>query len=205
MTSASDAESEWGDLTAGLISLLGEPRLNAIAARLDATVLPTSQQCAANHLRAALQLATSETRRICVSIDRLASTLQWRQNPNYAGADFLDSYAYCELVGPHGHLQHAQVALGLLLLGPRVTYPEHAHPATETYGVIAGHAEWFQGDGLWRRRMPGELIRHATMEPHAMRTADEPLLAAYLWQDHLDDGARLLSARNPRTKEGVPR
>jgi hypothetical protein len=143
----SDAESEWGDLTAGLISLLGEPRLNAIAARLDATVLPTSQQCAANHLRAALQLATSETRRICVSIDRLASTLQWRQNPNYAGADFLDSYAYCELVGPHGHLQHAQVALGLLLLGPRVTYPEHAHPATETYGVIAGHAEWLQGDG----------------------------------------------------------
>jgi hypothetical protein len=33
------------------------------------------------------------------------------------------------------------------------------------------------------------------MEPHAMRTTDEPLLAAYLWQDHLKKPARLLASQ----------
>ena len=60
--------------------------------------------------------------------------------------------------------------MGLLLLGPHITYPEHAHPAAEIYAVVAGRAEWLQGDRIWRNRAPGELIRHASMEPHAMRT-----------------------------------
>jgi dimethlysulfoniopropionate lyase len=205
LTSGQDVAFEWRELTAGLASLLGESRLNALDARLDATVLPTRTMCAANHLHAALQRASSDTRPLCASIDRLARSLQWRQNPNYAGADFLDGYAYCELMGPHGHLKYRDVALGLLLLGPRVTYPEHAHAAAEIYGVIAGRSEWLQGDRIWRTRAPGERIRHATMEPHAMRTADEPLLAAYLWQDHLGDGARLVSARDTRTNQGMPR
>lgn len=198
-------EFEWRDLTARLASLLGRPSLKDIDARLDATVRPTPQIRAANHLRAALQFPTSDTRPICAAIDRLASRLWWRQNANYSGADFLDGYAYCELLGPLGHLRNEDVALGLLLLGPRVTYPEHAHPAAEIYAVVAGHAEWLQGDRIWRRRPPGDVIRHATMEPHAMRTADEPLLAAYLWQDHLGERARLVSAQAQRTNEGVPR
>jgi hypothetical protein len=205
LTSGSDVEFEWRELTSGLASLLGKPALNAIDARLDATVRPKQQMHAANHLRAVLQLATNDTRTICASIDRLASKLQWRQNANYTGADFLDGYAYCELLGPLGHLHYSDAALGLLLLGPRVTYPEHAHPAAEIYAVVAGRAEWLQGDRIWRRREPGELIRHASMEPHAMRTSNEPLLAAYLWQDHLDDGAQLVRAPHQQTNEGMAR
>jgi hypothetical protein len=34
---------------------------------------------------------------------------------------------------------------------------------------------------VWRRRPPGELIHHASAEPHAMRTGDDPLLALYFW------------------------
>lgn len=195
MTSQPGVDSEWHELTVRLASLLGKSALNGIDARLDAAVRPTSVLPATKHLEAALQLATTATQPICVSIDRLSSALRWRQNPNYADADFLDGYAYCELLGPHGHLHHDAIAMGLLLLGPRVTYPEHAHPATEIYAVVAGRAEWLQGDRVWRRRAPGELIRHATMEPHAMRTEGQPLLAAYLWQDHLGDAARLVSAR----------
>ena len=64
------------------------------------------------------------------------------------GRKFLDGYAYCEVVGPHGHLRHPDVAMGLLLLGPHITYPEHAHPAAEIYAVVAGRAEWLQGSDL---------------------------------------------------------
>jgi len=192
-----EGEFEWRDLIAGLASLLRRDAPFATGARLDATVQSIQRLRAVDHLRTALQLGTSDTQPICASVARLQSKLQWRQNPNYAGAAFLDGYAYCELVGPHGHLRHRDIALGLLLLGPHVTYPEHAHPAAEIYAVAAGHAEWLQGDRIWRQRAPGDVICHVSMEPHAMRTADEPLLAAYLWQDHLADGARLVRASHP--------
>ncbi len=197
MTTVPNAESAWRDLTAGLTSLFGRLAPNVLDARLDATVQPMQQMHALKHLSAALQLGTGVTRSLCASVERLRNELQWRQNPNYAGAEFLDGYAYCELIGPHGHMHHSGVALGLLLLGPHITYPEHAHTAAEIYAVVAGHAEWLQGDRIWRGRTPGELIHHASMEPHAMRTSDQPLLAAYLWQDHLSDGARLVRAPHP--------
>jgi hypothetical protein len=186
-------ESEWRDLIDRLTRLLGKPLANPLdGARLDAAVQPTGALPVERHLEVALQLATTATWPIAQPIDRIRRALCWRQNQNYSGADFLDGYAYCELVGPHGHVRHADIALGLLLLGPHVTYPEHAHPSTEIYAVVAGHTEWRQGDRVWRRRAPGDLIHHASMEPHAMRTSAEPLLAAYLWQDHLGDGARLV-------------
>lgn len=194
MTTALTAESTWRDLTAGLLSLFGRLAPNVFDARLDATVQPMQQKHVLNHLNSALQLGTDVTHSLCASVERLRNELQWRQNPNYAGAEFLDGYAYCELIGPHGHLHYSEVALGLLLLGPHITYPEHVHEAAEIYAVVAGQAEWLQGDRMWRARAPGELIHHASMEPHAMRTSHQPLLAAYVWQDHLADGARLVRA-----------
>ena len=44
----------------------------------------------------------------------------------------------------------------------------------------------------WQERPPASVITHASMEPHAMRTGAEPLLAAYLWRDHLHEPARLV-------------
>src|SRR5262249_54819700 len=115
----------------------------------------------------------------------LRDALHWRQNPTYANAEFLGRYGYCELLGPSGHVRDASLAVGLLLLAPHTTYPEHAHAARETYAVIAGRAQWRQGDRTWCEHAPGTLIEHRPHEPHAMRTADEPLLAAYVWHDHL--------------------
>ncbi len=160
--------------------------------RPDGDVEPRSQPVL-RYLPSALGLGDTTTAPICALINQLNPSLQWRRNSSYADADFLDGYAYCELVGPSGHRRNRGLALGLLLLGPHVTYPAHAHPAAEIYTVIAGRAQWQQGDRVWRTRAPADTIRHASMEPHAMRTTDEPLLAAYLWQDHLDEPARLLT------------
>jgi mannose-6-phosphate isomerase-like protein (cupin superfamily) len=122
----------------------------------------------------------------------LSDALCWRQNPNYADQGFLDGYAYCELLGPTGHLFHDNVSVGLLLLQPDLIYPEHSHPATETYVVLSGHAQWRQGNASWRARAPGEIIHHTSMEAHAMHSGNEPLLAAYLWQGDLSQAARLM-------------
>lgn len=192
-------ETEWRELLGQIALLLGMPDQRRLddaqfeigsAARSDDAVERRSYPVL-RHFGHALALDAAVAA-VCTRLVRFESRLRWRQNPNYTGAAFLDGYAYCELVGPAGSLRHPDIALGLLLLGPRVTYPEHAHPAAEVYAVIAGCAEWRQADRVWRRRAPGARIHHASNEPHAMRTGDEPLLAAYLWQDHFNQGARLL-------------
>ena len=156
------------------------------------TLLPKTEPVV-RHLLRALDLATAPTVAVCAQLSSLRGTLHWRQNSSYTDRDFLDRYAYCELLGPNGHWRHVDLALGLLLLGPGVTYPEHVHPAAETYVVLSGDGEWRQGHGQWRQHFPGDIIAHVSMEPHAMRTGSEPLLAAYLWRDHLHEPARLLS------------
>lgn len=192
-------ETDWRSLSEQLASLVGitdrrcldDAQFDAaMGARVDDRVGPRPYPVL-RHFDDALTLDANASP-ICATLRGLQGALRWRQNPNYDGADFLNGYAYCEVVGPTGHLRDPDVALGLLLLGPRITYPEHAHPAGEVYAVIAGRAQWRQGDRVWRRREPGQRIHHASNEPHAMRTMDEPLLAAYLWQDHLHEGARLL-------------
>ena len=181
----------WLDLLEQLASLMKIPAVHWADAWPDGGVKPRSRP-AVRHLPSVLRLGDAATAPVCALINQQHPVLHWRRNSSYGDADFLDGYAYCELIGPSGHWRHEQIALGLLLLGPRVTYPPHAHPAAEIYAVVAGRASWQQGDGVWRTRGPADTIHHASMEPHAMRTDDEPLLATYVWQDHLHEPARLL-------------
>ena len=158
----------------------------------DATCVPRTLP-AVQHLSQALVGAELRTQPVCQSLSCLQQLLHWSQNTNYTDKEFLRGYAYCEIVGPKGHVARPDLSMGLLLLQPHMTYPEHLHPARETYVVLSGRALWKQGDDIWEERAPGDLINHASMESHAMRTQSEPLLAAYLWQDHLHVSAQLAS------------
>lgn len=112
-----------------------------------------------------------------------APSLHWRQtygrdNPN---DDFLDNYAWVELIGKAGLYHDSSTSIGLLLLGAHTHYPEHFHPATELYIPLSGKAEWYDEDAGWRQVTPLTPILHRTMIRHAMRTGDEPLLAFFQW------------------------
>jgi hypothetical protein len=125
---------------------------------------------------------------------RAAPSLEWRQT--YANRDrddeFLDNYGWSELIGLRGPLCSERLAVGFLMLGAHTLYPRHCHEAEEIYVPLSGTAEWMQGDGIWREKIPGRLIHHASLEPHAMRTAAQPLLALYLWRGaHLSQSSRL--------------
>ena len=143
-------------------------------------------------LERVLQHSCAATRDACSALAQIAPLLCWRQNASYRDAALLAGYGYCELAGPHGHLIDTRKSLGVLLLAPRTHYPQHRHPANEIYVVLAGSAEWRVDDEPWRRRDPGAAIRHRSMAIHAMRTDESPLLAAYLWTDHLDTPATLV-------------
>ena len=122
----------------------------------------------------------------------------WLQNPNYSeaslGPGYVDRYGYVELVGPGRPIESGDLLVGLLLLGPDMHYPDHAHPAEEIYHVVAGTAEWWREDEGWRRKGPGTLVHHVPMMRHAMRTSAEPLLALYCWTGDVKTYAMMTEA-----------
>jgi quercetin dioxygenase-like cupin family protein len=120
-------------------------------------------------------------------VDALAEAaplLAWRRSYTLeeVGAEFLDNYGWTELMGLEGPNPSRNLACGVLLLGPHVTYPPHAHEAEEIYVPLAGTAAWKRGSESWDDRAPGTVIHHAPHEPHAMQTASSALLALYLWR-----------------------
>lgn len=113
-----------------------------------------------------------------------SSGLSWRQTYGVAdfGADFLAGYGWSEFIGLRGPVPSERIACGILLLGPGITYPPHAHQAEEVYLPISGRAEWRHGERLFAPVEPGQVIHHSSWVPHAMRTGAEPLAALYLWR-----------------------
>ncbi len=98
------------------------------------------------------------------------------------GERFLENYGWSEWIGQRGAFASDAIACGVLLLGPGIEYPSHSHEAEELYLPLAGRAWWRMGQSVWRLLPPGEPIHHPSWTSHAMRSTDEPLLAAYVWR-----------------------
>jgi hypothetical protein len=124
---------------------------------------------------------------LCDTISTTAHLFRWRQNPNYTeanmGAAFMAGYGYVEFAGPKEALFHARdIRVGLLLLGPGLHYPLHAHPAEEIYHPLTEGGLWRRGEEGWRAVAAGHAIHHAPMVPHETKATDRALLALYCWR-----------------------
>jgi hypothetical protein len=120
------------------------------------------------------------------AIAAAAHLFTWRQNPNYSaanmGAAFMAGYGYVEFAGPKEALFHApEIRVGLLLLGPRVHYPPHAHPAEEIYHPLTSGGMWRRGQEDWRAVPAGHAIHHPSMVVHETKSGESSLLALYCW------------------------
>ena len=180
-----------------------DPLARAIrATTVGAPRLAPRRLAACRHWQPALALADDASAAIAGLLAPLAALFHWVQNPNYSdvnmGPGYMDNYAYAELVGRRGLFGGGDYALGVLLLGPGLTYPPHAHPANEVYYVVGGTAEWRRGPGPWKAQAPGSLIEHPSGLVHATRTGDEPLLALYLWWGDIATPARLVPRQENR-------
>lgn len=118
----------------------------------------------------------------------LSPSAPWTQTRAYVreppDGRFLGGYAHATLAGtPDGENQAvgSGISVGLVLLDAGIHYPPHQHPADEVY-VPLGAAQWLDStDGRYRPRAAGVPIHHVPWQPHAVRTATQPLLAVYLW------------------------
>ena len=113
----------------------------------------------------------------------LCPRLNWKRREGLKHEDprFPESHANATLIGHDGIENHDSVRLGISLIAPDVTYPEHNHPPEEGYLVMGG-GDWRQNHGEWFRREPGGTVHNTPNIWHAMRAREAPLLAFWmLW------------------------
>jgi hypothetical protein len=176
---------------AGVTAMLAAVR----AALMHATPIapsPAPRVIAASTL---LNAALPETA-LAARIAQAAPLFRWRQNPNYTtdsmGSAFMANYGYVEFAGPKDALfRAADIRVGLLLLGPGLHYPLHAHPAEEIYYPLTESGLWRRGDESWRAVPAGQAIHHTPMMPHETKATDGTLLALYCWRGDTVTEARL--------------
>jgi len=156
--------------------------------RPDAAIAPVPQQLPAlEHLGAAVRTAAQceiPSARHATALADIAQRLLWRQRRGAAavGEPFLSGHANATIIGPDGLEASSEVWIGVSLLAPSVTYPDHRHPPEEVY-VVLSPGEWRQNANHWRQPGIGGIVYNPPDILHAMRAPpDAPLLATWcLW------------------------
>lgn len=150
-------------------------------------VAPTGNRVnagAVKHLPGALDAARrGPGRTVADAIAEAADDLLWYYGyaPRPGEKDLSQDIAFCEILGPTtGSFRSADTRLGFTLIGPRMHYPAHSHPAAELYHLLAGPSTWIKAD-VASRKKPGDFILHPSGVSHAMETDEASLLSIYSW------------------------
>jgi dimethylpropiothetin dethiomethylase len=141
--------------------------------------LPEQKPVTAHLQRAFDQGRREATQSIIRAIEAIAPELTWQYGYQKVPPGLGRKFAYAEFAGPHGPVQTAELILGVVLFGPRCTYPAHAHEGlTESYYTLSG-AVSENDEGVYA---PGSLIFNPPGRMHRITVGDsEPSLLAYAW------------------------
>ena len=152
----------------------------------DWIAVETEYLPAAEFLGSALDMASTENRRLLELFARYARQLRWEQS--YRKSDrlvpdaMLDGYAFAEIIGQRGPFVSRRIRAGIGIWGPGIDYPRHHHAAEEIYALLAGSAEFHVGDTPPATRRADDVVYVDPDTPHGFRTGDEILVVYYLWQ-----------------------
>ncbi|MDJ0778978.1 MAG: dimethylsulfonioproprionate lyase family protein [Gammaproteobacteria bacterium] len=137
-------------------------------------------------LERALEIAADgELAQLAQGVASALGEFRWSQNASYTedtvSRELLDGYTYAPLTGPDSPIRCEVPLAGFLLMTAHSHYRDHRHEAREIYLVLTPGSCWSLDSGDWFDVKPGDLIFHDSWQMHAMRTADEPLLAFAAW------------------------
>ena len=128
---------------------------------------------------ASLERGPTDLAELARAMRALAPQLVWRPR---ASADpiFTAGHANASILGAEAHAieQRGDVRIGISLVAPGITYPDHHHPPEEVYIVLSG-GEWRQNANPWHAPGVGGIVYNPPNIIHAMRAGDEPLLAIW--------------------------
>lgn len=150
----------------------------------DAGELPAA--CA--YLPAALanaKAAGGSAARAAAALEKLGPRVGWYRRQGLeveAEPDFPERHALASLIGPAdrpGSLEvRDDLRVGISLVAPGASYPDHRHPPEELYLALTA-GDWRQDRGPWFSPGPGGIVYNTSNIFHGMRASDEPQLA--LW------------------------
>ena len=104
--------------------------------------------------------------------------LPWQQRQEADHPAFMAGHANAQIIGPDGLVVSDNLLIGISLLAPHVTYPDHHHPPAEVYLVLT-EGEWRQEAKPWHQPGAGGYVYNHPHVIHAMCSADKPLLAIW--------------------------
>jgi mannose-6-phosphate isomerase-like protein (cupin superfamily) len=181
-------ESEYPPVRSLLARLAAEPRRPAPPTPCELPVV--------RYWPAALAgLQDQEGASLTPLLQQLTPRLSWWQGEHYTaasmGAAFVENYALAELLGPRGLCRSADLALGILLLGPDTYYPPHYHPAEEGLYLLSGRGTWHLDRGPTISLPPGGVVHIPAGGAHAFWSFGAPMAALYFCQGQVADLGRL--------------
>lgn len=137
---------------------------------------------ACGHLARALELAgrgPADIAGLAGAIEALAPAIAWRHRPN-DDPIFTAGHANASILGPEPNALEPRpdVRIGISLMAPGITYPDHHHPPEEVYIVLSA-GDWRQGAASWHAPGVGGIVYNPPHILHAMRSHAEPLLAVW--------------------------
>jgi len=150
--------------------------------RLDSVRPEPKQLPVCRHLSRALDLGEAgPVAAVASAIRDLEPALYWEHNPRHTvekrGAEFMDNYAYTSF----GLTGSTTLYVGVMLLGPGITYPVTNYPSEGVFLVIGGSPEWKSGDEPRRRVEAGDIICRPANGAEGKQPGNEPMLALYAW------------------------
>ena len=153
------------------------PQLRLSSDRPAAAQLPVCR-----HLSRALDLGEAgPAASVAAAIRELEPTLEWQHNTRHTvelrGVEFMDNYAYTNF----GLTGSTILYVGVMLLGPGITYPVTSYPSEGIFLLIGGSPQWKSGDDPWRRVDAGSIICRPYDGAEGKRPGEEPMLALYAW------------------------
>lgn len=150
--------------------------------REDTSTLTDAVQCPIDVSRAELenqlQSLSESWRTLGLQLLDLMPYLPWQQRQEPDHPTFMAGHANAQIIGPSGLVVSDNLLIGISLLAPHVTYPNHHHPPAEVYLVLT-EGEWRQEDQPWHQPGAGGYVYNQPHVIHAMRSDDKPLLAIW--------------------------
>lgn len=157
---------------------------NVIAQRLESELRASPRAKQSNPLSDALQQVADTVDDLPEALQPLVNTildltdyLIWykRQAPL---PEFMQGHANADIIGPKGLVVRDDIQVGITLMQPELTYPDHHHLPEEIY-IVLSEGFWRQNDRPWHSPGPGGYVYNPADIIHAMKSVDRPLFA--LW------------------------
>jgi quercetin dioxygenase-like cupin family protein len=123
--------------------------------------------------------AGGELAQLATALRALNPDLVWRPRPSDDPV-FTRGHANASVLGAEDTSLEPRddVRIGLSLVAPHITYPDHHHPPEEVY-IVLSPGEWRQKANPWHAPGVGGIVYNPHGILHAMRAGDAPLLAIW--------------------------